>query len=195
MTPKHSVLLATSAWTDLPAAALLPRVLFLGLAAVALMSAVLVVLPRTSPVHSALYLVLAFFAVGGHYVLLNAQFLAAVHVLVYAGAIMVLFLFVIMLLNQRDANAGARSARGWFGAGAGLLLLLALLASVRARDFGPHDAFGPDSDVGLVSRIAQALFSEFRAPFELTSLLFVAAIVGAVLLSRKDKPARSEPTE
>jgi NADH-quinone oxidoreductase subunit J len=168
--------------------ALLPRVVFLVLSGVALVSAVLVVLPRTSPVHSALYLVLAFFAVGGHYVLLNAQFLAAVHVLVYAGAIMVLFLFVIMLLNQREVTSAVRSRRVWVSTGVGALLFSALLVALHRGEHGAGNAFGPDSGIGLVGRVAGTLFGEYRAPFELASLLFLAAIVGAVLLSRRDKP-------
>jgi NADH-quinone oxidoreductase subunit J len=168
----------------------LPRVL----SAVALLGAIQVILPRTSPVHSALFLVVTFFAVGGHFVLLNAQFLAAVHILVYAGAIMVLFLFVLMLLNQHEPILLKRPALGWLAGGTiGGLVLVALLASIPAE--GASAALGPDRGIGLVERIGRTLFSDFRAPFELASMLFLAAIIGVVLLSRKEKARAPEPTE
>lgn len=161
------------------------QTLFWTLAVVSVVSALLVVWPRTNPIFSALYLVITFFSIAGQYVLLNAQFLAAVHVIVYAGAIMVLFLFVLMLLNLNREAEPRRSFSGYFGAIiAGGLVLLTLIGSL--REVAVVDLEGKsDPNIGLVETLGQKLFTEFRVPFELSSVLFLAAMVGSVLLSRR----------
>jgi NADH-quinone oxidoreductase subunit J len=161
------------------------QTLFWTLAVVSVLSALLVVWPRTNPIFSALYLVITFFSIAGQYVLLNAQFLAAVHVIVYAGAIMVLFLFVLMLLNLNREAEPRRSFSGYFGAIiAGGLVLLTLIGSL--REVAVVDLEGrSDPNIGLVETLGQKLFTEFRVPFELSSVLFLAAMVGSVLLSRR----------
>src|SRR5947208_1605736 len=104
---------------------------FYFLSFLAILSALMVVFSK-NPVHSVLYLILTFFAIAGHYILLNAQFLAAVHIIVYAGAIMVLFLFVIMLLNLNADTEPHKSNKVKFAAAiSGGLLLLVLVAVLR----------------------------------------------------------------
>lgn len=139
-----------------------------------------------NPVHSVLYLVITFFAIAGHYVLLNAQFLAAVHVIVYAGAIMVLFLFVIMLLNLNTETEPHKSNAIKLAAviAAGLLLIV-LVGALK----GTTAILAPQAssaDIGLVKNLGKVLFNQFLLPFETASLLFLAAMVGAVMLGKRD---------
>ena len=162
-------------------------IFFLLFAAVALGAALMVVLQR-NPVASALYLVLAFCSLAGLYVLLHAPFLAAVQVIVYAGAIMVLFLFVIMLLNlQKDVEAGLhRAARRVFGWLLGLVLAAQLYLLLRGPwGLGPQGQEPPAAvhAAGNTQTIGVRLYTDFLLPFEVTSILLLVAIVGAVVLS------------
>jgi NADH-quinone oxidoreductase subunit J len=139
-----------------------------------------------NPIHSVLYLVITFFAIAGHYILLNAQFLAAVHIIVYAGAIMVLFLFVMMLLNL---NKESESHKNNYVKGAavvtGGLLLVILVGALKATTSLP--APEPSvAEMGLVKNLGQVLFKQFLLPFEVASLLFLSAMVGAVMLGKRN---------
>ena len=160
---------------------------FYFLAAVAVVSAILMLLQR-NPVNSALYLILNFFCLGGLYLTLNAQFIAVVHIAVYAGAIMVLFVFVIMLLNLGDDKSlrqhlGLRMYLG-IGFSVGLLVeLLYLLGFGNANNFTQQSPAAVE--MGTVEYIGKVLFTKFLFPFEITSFLLLAAIVGAVLLAKK----------
>ena len=160
--------------------------LFYLLAAISVISALFVVGAR-NPVNSVIALVVCFLSIAGHYILLNAQFLAMVHVIVYTGAIMVLFLFVIMLLNLNKATEPMRPLGMRVAAvTAGGLLFITLAAAIRQ---GIHiqaaNAFDPG--VGLVRHVGHVLFTEFLLPFEVSSVLFLSAMIGAVMLGRKDK--------
>ena len=141
---------------------------------------------RESPVAAALWLVNTMFSLAALYVMLDAHFIGVIQVLVYAGAIMVVFLFVVMLLNLGHAG-DVSDVRGWRGrlaAGAlGVLLVAQLLfmLDVRVREPGP-DARVP---ANAVSGVAQSLFTDQLVAFELTSVLLLAAIVGAVVLARR----------
>jgi NADH-quinone oxidoreductase subunit J len=150
--------------------------------------ALLVVFSRNA-VHSVLYLILTFFAIAGHYVLLNAQFLAAVHVIVYAGAIMVLFLYVIMLLNLNQETEPHKSTFLKFAAAisAGLLLIV-LVGSLKGTELmaAKQVAMGA-VEVGLVKSLGRSLFNEYLLPFEISSVLLLAAMVGAVMLGKLEK--------
>lgn len=163
---------------------MITQYLFWLLSFLAISFALMVVITK-NPVHSVLYLVLTFFTIAGHYVLLNAQFLAAVHIIVYAGAIMVLFLFVIMLLNLNKETEPHKSV--WLKASATVasgLLLLVLVGSMKsAETIQPHKAF--DSSVGLIHNLGKTLFSDFLLPFEVSSILLLSAMVGAVMLGKK----------
>lgn len=145
----------------------------------------LMVVLSKNPVNSVLYLVLTFFAIAGHYVLLNAQFLAAVHIIVYAGAIMVLFLFVIMLLNLNKETEPQKNI--WLKLSAGVasgLLLVVLVGSLKgAESIIPLNEFNPN--IGLIENLGKTLFSDFLLPFEISSVLLLAAMVGAVMLGKK----------
>ena len=163
---------------------------------IAMVSAVLFV-TRKSPVAAALWLVNTMFSLAALYVLLDAQFIGAIQVLVYAGAIMVVFLFVIMLLNLGHPSelADARGT-GWkLAAGlVGLALLAQVLALVRARipeqlSLEPGVIAQEVATKGAIAPIAQPLFTDYLLAFELTSILLLAAIVGAVVLGRRRQDA------
>lgn len=158
--------------------------LFAFLSFIAIMFAMMVVLAK-NPVHSVLYLVLTFFAIAGHYVLLNAQFLAAVHVIVYAGAIMVLFLFILMLLNLNEETEPQKNI--WLKVSAAIasgLLLVVLVGSLKgAESIVAVNAHNPN--IGLIENLGKTLFNEFLLPFEVASILLLVAMIGAVLLGKK----------
>ncbi|HRY31613.1 MAG TPA: NADH-quinone oxidoreductase subunit J [Bacteroidales bacterium] len=159
--------------------------LFYLLAAVAILTAMMVVLSR-NPVGSVIHLVLCFLAIAGHFILLNAQFLAVVHIIVYTGAILVLFLFVIMLLNLNPTNEPRKTPLTRFIALiAGGLLFLVLIASLRgAMEIRAANPF--NHEIGLVRDLGKVLFKDFLVPFEISSVLFISAMVGAVLLGKRD---------
>ena len=157
---------------------------FYFLSFLAILCALMVVVSR-NPVHSVLYLILTFFAIAGHYVLMNAQFLAAVHIIVYAGAIMVLFLYVIMMLNL---NADVEpQKKNWMKVAATLsggLLMVVLVGALRtaAGNLTPS----PAENVGMINNLGKALYNEFMVPFEISAILFLVAMVGAVMLGKKE---------
>ncbi len=160
-------------------------------AGVAIASALLCI-TRRSPVASALWLVNTLFSLAAIYVLLDAHFIAAVQVLVYAGAIMVLFLFVIMLLNLgRRGQTDIKGPAGRVIAGVGGLVLIGELIALRlAAPPGPLrlPAGAVAGDVaarGAVRAVAEPLFQGYLVPFEITSVLLLAAIVGAVVLAKR----------
>jgi NADH-quinone oxidoreductase subunit J len=165
----------------------------------------LLCISRSNPIASALWLVSTMFALAGIYVLLQAQFIAAIQVLVYAGAVMVLFLFVIMLLNIGDAPREWRRWPIWLVGigiaavlGAQLVALRGYTPSRLATEFStmpnPDPALVfPDGAAaaravearGVVGAVAEPLFQAYLIPFEITSVLLLAAIVGAVVLAKK----------
>lgn len=167
-------------------------ILFLVFGLVAVVSAIMVIVQR-SPIYSALALIVTFFCMAGLFVLLHAEFVAAVQVIVYAGAIMVLFLFVIMLLDlrreegRRFAPGKAQVACGVAGAGV-LLLLLAALAgtgSITAQ----RGTITPETlgRLGNTQVIGSLLFTDYLFPFEVTSVILLIAIVGAIVLARRER--------
>ena len=163
---------------------------------IAVVSALLFV-TRKSPVAAALWLINTMFSLAALYVLLDAEFIGAIQVLVYAGAIMVVFLFVIMLLNLGHPSeiADARGT-GWkLAAGfVGLALLAQIFAMIRSRipepmSLPPGAVAASVAREGAIAPIAQPLFTEYLLAFELTSILLLAAIVGAVVLGRRRQDA------
>ena len=169
---------------------------FLLFALMAAGGAVMMIASR-NPVASLMYLVLSFFAISGIFVLLGAHFLAAVQVIVYAGAIMVLFLFVIMLLNlghREDIDMRGHLAK-LVGLVAGSALFAAVAALVLRGDeaslASEESRMAVDALVrsrGAVGALAEPLFTSYLVPFELTSLLLLVAIVGAIVLARRRAP-------
>ncbi len=157
--------------------------LFYFLSFLSILFALLVVVSK-NPMHSVLYLILTFFTIAGHYVLLNAQFLAAVHVIVYAGAIMVLFLYVIMLLNLNAETEPHKNK--WLKVAAtvsGGLLMVILVGALRSYSVTFSK---PVADIGMIKSLGKVLYNEFMLPFEISSILFLAAMVGVVMLGKKE---------
>ncbi|MEN5197046.1 NADH-quinone oxidoreductase subunit J family protein [Sphingobacterium faecium] len=139
-----------------------------------------------NPVHSVLYLVITFFTFTIHYILLNAQFLAVVNFIVYMGAIMVLFLFVLMLLNlNKDTEPMKSNLVKMMGVIAGCCLVVVLFGAFRVFDLS-NPLVVKDPDIGLVKNLGKVLFKEFLLPFELSSILLLTAMIGAVLLAKKE---------
>lgn len=163
----------------------LELIFFLLLATAAIVSAILMI-TRRNPVTSALYLVLNFFCIAVLYLLLRAQFIAIIQITVYAGAIMVLFLFVIMLLNLGEDNLAK-----WKLTSSKLVAVLlgaAMLAEVLyfVIYFTSSSVISPKAEsLGTVESIGKILFSDYLFPFEITSLLLLVAIVGAIFLASK----------
>ncbi len=163
------------------------QIIFWFLSALALVSALMVLLSK-NPVHSVLWLVAVFFAISGHYILLNAQFLAIVNLIVYAGAIMVLFLFVIMLMNlNKDMEPQKNMWMKLAGAISGGCLLMILVSLVRqATEIGGKVAEMKTGNIGLIGNLGKVLFNEYVVPFEISSVLFLSAMVGAIVIGKKD---------
>jgi NADH-quinone oxidoreductase subunit J len=149
-------------------------------------SALMVILSK-HPIRSVLYLILTFFLISANYIMLNAQFVAIVNIIVYAGAIMVLFLFVLMLLNLSKENEPKTSLLVKIGASiAGGSLILVLVAAL--KDSVVHYAGEVTvNDSGLIKHLGQLLYTKYVLPFEVSSILFISAMVGAVLLAKRDK--------
>jgi len=145
----------------------------------------LMVITSKNPIYSVLWLIVTFFTISGHYILLNAQFLAIVNIIVYAGAIMVLFLFVIMLMNiTRDTEPQKSKWLKIIGALAGGCLLLVLVAALRHTEEQMTEL--GTGDIGLIQNLGKVLFTEYVVPFEIASILFLTAMIGAVVIGKRD---------
>ena len=159
--------------------------LFIFLSLLAVAGAVMMLISK-NPVHSILWLIVVFFAISGHYVLLNAQFLAIVNIIVYAGAIMVLFLFVVMLMNLNADTEPVKNYRlQLIGVIAGGSLLLVILSAVMRIDI-ENLVQMKTGEAGLINNLGMTLFTNYVLPFEISSILFLSAIVGAVVLGKKN---------
>ena len=153
----------------------------------AIMSAIFVLISK-NPVHSVLWLIVVFVAISGHYILLDAQFLAIVNLIVYAGAIMVLFLFVFMLMNlnadtEPQKNPLDEDCRCVITGGA---LLLVLVAALKRADLKTQIEMNR-GDIGLIRNLGLSLFHDYVVPFEISSVLFSSAMVGVVVVGRGDE--------
>jgi NADH-quinone oxidoreductase subunit J len=161
--------------------------LFWFLSILAIVAAIGVVSSK-NPVYSVLWLIIVFFAISGHYILMNAQFLAIVNIIVYAGAIMVLFLFVIMLMNL---NAEAEPPKNIYlkmiGVIAGSCLMIVFVAAFSHASVN-NIILRPGTGVGLIKNLGMTLFNQYVVPFEISSVLFLSAMIGAVVLGKKEKP-------
>jgi NADH-quinone oxidoreductase subunit J len=162
------------------------EILFYALSAFAIVSAVMILISK-NPIHSVLWLILVFFAISGHYILLNAQFLAIVNIIVYAGAIMVLFLFVIMLMNvKKDQEPKKQHLVKFIGVIAGGSFLTLLIALVKqTSQLQGKTVLLKEGTIGLIHPLGKALFSDYVVPFEISSVLFLSAMVGAVIIGKK----------
>lgn len=146
----------------------------------------ILVITAKNPVHSILYLILTFFTFTIHYILMNAQFLAIVNFIVYMGAILVLFLYTLMLINLNKESEPRKPAivtiAGFIGGGC---FLVTILAAVKAFKVSQPVILN-DPNLGLVKNLGKILFNEYLLPFEVSSILLLSAMVGAVLLATKD---------
>jgi NADH-quinone oxidoreductase subunit J len=168
--------------------------LFYLFAAVAV-SASLMVIAQRSPIYGVLLLILSFGALSGLYVLLDAPFVALIQIIIYAGAIMVLFLFVVMLLNapreetEHDRRTHPLVRGGPMRLGAVLAVALAVELVWALIGRGGESGQFPGGAVSSVSAIGRMLFTDYAFQFEVTSVLILVAMVGAVVLARRDAPA------
>jgi NADH-quinone oxidoreductase subunit J len=167
--------------------------LFWFLSVMAVFSAAMMIVSK-NPVYSILFLIATFFAISGHYILLNAQFLAIVNIIVYAGAIMVLFLFVMMLMNLNAETEPPLKNKYLLLAGtvAGLCLMLILVAALKDTEGAKQLTQMKTGDAGLIKNLGNILFTEYVFPFEIISVLFLSAMIGAVIISKKEKQISQE---
>lgn len=187
------------------------QLIFYILSALALAGAAMVIFHR-NPVYNVLALVVTFFAIAGHFLLLSAQFLAAVHIIVYAGAIMVLFLYVIMMLNLNVDSEPHKPLMAKVGAvvgGGGLMLVLvaalksaekmSLVNVAKLQGITMDPASSPNaiaestaiylarsSAMGTIESLGQSLYKTYIIPFEVSAILFLVGMVGAVMLGKKE---------
>ena len=172
------------------------QILFILFGAVSLIGAIAVISFR-HPIYSALSLIVTFFAQAGLFVLLGAHFVAAVQVIVYAGAIMVLFLFVIMLLNLGTLSAKGAISRKLKGFAVILGILLAIegvyIAVNAINDPAVASAETATESVNTTTyNIGELLFNEYLLPFEVTSLILLAALIGVIVLVKRESQAENE---
>jgi len=163
-----------------------PLLVFFVLAGLAVIGAVSLILQR-HPIHSALSLIVVMVALAGLYLLLGAEFVAAVQIIVYGGAIMVLFVFVIMLLN---AGVEEHTSISKMAGAPGLLLVVALAGLVAATIVRSTDSIQGTMQTGVMSStsgVSNMIFREFVYPFELTSFLILVAVLGATVLAQREK--------
>jgi NADH-quinone oxidoreductase subunit J len=161
------------------------QILFLYFATVILVSAVLMI-TRRNPIHSVMFMLLLFFHIAGVFVLLNAEFLAAVQLIVYAGAILILYLFVVMLLSVDQEKQAVRANKFWpWVAAFGVLIAGEILLLVSRGKF-PQEAGKTMQTAGNgVKELGQVLYSSYLVPFEIASVILLVGLVGAVMLGKK----------
>jgi NADH-quinone oxidoreductase subunit J len=161
--------------------------IFLGMAFTSILASLLLI-TRKNPIHSALLLVLNFLCVAAIYLLLQSQFIAVVQVIVYAGGIVMLIVFTIMLLDlEAEVRSGLKLLYSKvIGGGLAVLFFFAIFYSVAASSVtGKPGPYTPEKVSANVKVVGEVLFTQYLFPFEIVSILIVAAIVGAVVLSKK----------
>jgi NADH-quinone oxidoreductase subunit J len=165
-------------------------IVFYLFASIAVLAA-LGVIGMRNPVHSALCLALVFVSLAAMYILLNAPFIAAAQVMIYAGAILILFLFVIMLLSpEMESGTGVLKSQRWLAALFGVLLVVELGVVVgRSVLPGVTGRYSPEvlAQIGDTQAVGSMLFTDYLLPFEITSMLLLVAVVGVIVLAKKLK--------
>ena len=164
-------------------------IIFYILSAVTLATAFLTIVSK-NPIHSAIYLVICFFSIAGHYLMFNAQFLAVVHIIVYSGAIMVLFLFTIMLMNLNEEEEPHKPILSKIAAVISFCLLAFILLAtyIKAQPIiEEYTVLGEDYQ--SIKVLGKVLLNEYMVPFEFASVLLLVSMIGAVLLSKREKLA------
>lgn len=164
-------------------------IVFYILAAITLGTATMTVLSK-NPIHSAIYMIICFFSLSGHFLLLNALFLAVINIVVYAGAIMVLLLFTLMLMNLSEQHEPKKKIMSRIAAIVSACLLALVLLAAFVKSAPIIDTYKTDNiDYQSVVVIGQVLLDEYLVPFEFASILLITAMIGAVLISKKEKNA------
>jgi len=162
-------------------------IVFIFVALASIGSAILMI-TRQNPVKSVLFLIVNFFSLSVFYLFLHAQFIAIIEILVYAGAIMVLFLFVIMLLNLGSESIAGNRPKGHrlLAALLGVAVFIEIIAGLELPSRGLDSGISPAAaQMGTVEGIGKALYTSYIFPFEVTSLLLLAAMVGVIVLARR----------
>lgn len=166
---------------------MLPK-LFFGYFSIVMIALSLLIITRRNPVHSVLWMLVLFFHIAGLYLFLNAEFLAAVQLILYAGAILVLFLFVIMMLNLKEELTAERFIGEWpIGVALGISILMFIYFTISKFVQGPAgqytiEAINKETHTKTIGRV---LYTEYLFPFEIASLILLIAIVGAIVLAKK----------
>lgn len=166
---------------------MLPK-LFFGYYAAAITILSLLVVTRKNPVHSVMWMLLLFFHVAGMYLFLNAEFIAAIQVIVYAGAILVLFLFVVLLLNLREEIQTERFIGSWpAGFIISAVILVSIISAVRSFVPGPLGKYSIEfmQKETPTKVLGQVLYTDYLFPFEIASLVLLIAIIGAIVLAKR----------
>ncbi|NDW08922.1 NADH-quinone oxidoreductase subunit J [Dysgonomonas sp. 520] len=164
-------------------------IIFYILATVTLGTAILTVLSK-HPVHSAVYMIVCFFSIAGHFLMLNALFLSVVHIIVYTGAVMILLLFTLMLMNLNEDHAPKKKVASRIAAVISTCLTAFVLLAVLLKSNTVIDTYRAENiDFASVKVIGQVLLNEYLVPFEFASILLIASMVGAVLVSKREKKA------
>lgn len=166
---------------------MLPQ-LFFGYFAIVMVVLSLLIITRRNPVHSALWMLVLFFHTAGLYLFLNAEFLAAVQIILYAGAILVLFLFVIMMLNLKEELTVKRFIGEWpIGVALGISVLMLIFFKVSDIAQGPVGEFTIDAikEETHTKALGRVLFTDYILPFEIAGVILLVAIVGAIVLAKK----------
>lgn len=162
-------------------------IIFYFLSAITLATAFLTIISK-NPIHSAIYLVICFFSVAGHYLLFNAQFLAIVHIIVYSGAIMVLFLFTIMLMNLNKEDEPHKKIATKLAAVVSFALVCFVMLAVFIKAMPKMETYRTTGqDFQSIKVLGKVLLNEYMVPFEFASILLLVAMMGVVLLSKKEK--------
>lgn len=167
-------------------------IIFYILSTITLGSAALTVLSK-NPIHSALWLVVSFFSIAGHYILLNSQFLGLVHIMVYSGAIMILMLFTIMLMNLNISHEVSKPLITKVIATICFCLIGLLLLSITMRGTQAYELayVNQDQDFQSVQVLGKVLLNQYVLPFEMVAVLLLLAMIGTVLISKKDKTQKT----
>lgn len=161
--------------------------IFYILSAITLGSALMTILSR-NPIHSAIWLVVCFFSVAGHYAMFNAQFLAMVHLIVYSGAIMILMLFTVMMMNFNKERQIQKKKMVVFAGVISLCLIgYVLLAALLKAQPTIQEYYVSGQDYQSIKVLGKVLMEDYVIPFEMAAILLLVSMIGAVLLSKKDK--------
>jgi NADH-quinone oxidoreductase subunit J len=164
---------------------MITQYIFYFLSALAIAGALMTILNRNA-VYSVLSLIVTFIAIAGHFFLMGSTFLASVHIIVYLGAIMVLFLYVIMMMNLNQDTEPNKSILSQIGAAiSGGCLLLILVVALKDTE-KMQMAMQPNVNIGDIERLGYVLYTQYLLPFEVSSVLFLVGMVGAVMLGKKE---------